>query len=53
MESIIALQGSKTILIVAHRLTTVQHCDKIFRIQHGKLVEEGTPKEIFETINKN
>jgi ABC-type multidrug transport system fused ATPase/permease subunit len=53
MESIIALQGSKTILIVAHRLTTVQHCDKIFRIQHGKLVEAGTPKEIFETINKN
>lgn len=53
MESIIALQGSKTILIVAHRLTTVQHCDKIFRIQHGKLVEEGTPKEIFETMNKN
>ena len=47
MESIVALQGSKTILIVAHRLTTVQHCDKIFRIQHGKLVESGTPKEIF------
>jgi ABC-type multidrug transport system fused ATPase/permease subunit len=52
MESIIALQGSKTILIVAHRLTTVQHCDKIFRIQHGKLVEAGTPNEIFEKLNK-
>jgi ABC-type multidrug transport system fused ATPase/permease subunit len=49
MDSIIALQGSKTILIVAHRLTTVQHCDKIFRIHQGKLVESGTPKEIFES----
>jgi ABC-type multidrug transport system fused ATPase/permease subunit len=48
MESIIALQGSKTILIVAHRLTTVQHCDKIFRFEQGILVEEGSAKEVLE-----
>lgn len=48
MQSIIALHGSKTILIVAHRLTTVQHCDKIFRFELGKLVEEGSPQEVLE-----
>lgn len=48
MEAIVALQGSKTIVIVAHRLTTVKHCDRIFRFEQGKLVEEGTPSEVLE-----
>jgi len=43
MEAIQALQGSKTILIVAHRLSTVEHCDRIYRLKNGKIEAEGPP----------
>ena len=38
MESIEMLQGIKTLIIVAHRLTTVKKCDKIYEIVDGKAV---------------
>lgn len=39
MESINALQGHKTLIIIAHRLTTIRNCDKIYEIVGGKAVE--------------
>ena len=36
MEAIENLQGTKTLIIIAHRLTTIQHCDTIYRIEEGK-----------------
>ena len=36
MESIHALQGYKTIIIIAHRLTTIKDCDEIYEISDGK-----------------
>jgi ABC-type multidrug transport system fused ATPase/permease subunit len=41
MEAVGALHGVKTILIVAHRLTTIRQCDQVFRFERGRLVEEG------------
>lgn len=41
MQAVAALQGNKTILIVAHRLSTVKHCNRLFRLEHGRVVEEG------------
>ena len=38
MESIEALQGFKTLIIVAHRLTTIRKCDKIYEIKEGKAI---------------
>ncbi len=35
MESIEHLQGQKTFIIIAHRLTTIKNCDKIYRIEGG------------------
>ena len=37
MEAITALHGTKTILIVAHRLSTVEHCDRLYRLNFGRL----------------
>jgi ATP-binding cassette, subfamily B, bacterial PglK len=50
MGSVAALHGSKTIVIIAHRLTTVQHCDRLYRLQEGKIVEEGTPETMLSKV---
>lgn len=40
MQAIDSLQGKKTLIIVAHRLTTIRNCDKIFEIIEGKAIEK-------------
>lgn len=39
MEAIDSLQGNKTLIIVAHRLTTIRNCDVVYEIADGKAVE--------------
>jgi ABC-type multidrug transport system fused ATPase/permease subunit len=48
MQAITALKGNKTILIVAHRLSTVKNCDQLYQLEHGKLVAYGTAMEILK-----
>jgi len=43
MQAVRALQGTKTIIIIAHRLSTVAHCNRLYRLQRGRVVEEGAP----------
>ena len=38
----------KTSLVIAHRLATVQRADKIIVLDKGKIVEQGTNKELLE-----
>lgn len=49
MDAVYALHGQKTILIVAHRLTTVERCDLIVRLEHGEVVEVGPPRKVLST----
>ena len=35
-----------TLLIVAHRLSTVQHADNIIYLSHGEIKEQGTHREL-------
>jgi ATP-binding cassette subfamily C protein len=46
MESLTNLSGAKTILIIAHRLTTVRKCDTILFFKNGKLVSAGPYDEL-------
>ncbi len=45
-KSIDALSGELTIIVIAHRFTTVQNADYIYMLEDGKIVEEGT----FDTL---
>jgi ATP-binding cassette, subfamily B, bacterial PglK len=49
MEAISGLHHEKTIIIIAHRLTTLKTCDTILFIDNGKLIEQGT----YEYLNNN
>ena len=40
MESINSLHGRKTLVIIAHRLQTIEKCDLVYRVENGKAVAE-------------
>ncbi len=42
MRAIQALTAEKTVIMIAHRLKTVEHADQILVIDHGKIVQQGT-----------
>jgi ABC-type multidrug transport system fused ATPase/permease subunit len=42
------MQGEYTILIVAHRLSTIIDCDRIFIVDDGKIIGEGTHEELIK-----
>jgi len=46
IEEIKHLKGQKTLFVIAHRLSTVQHCDRIYRLENGEIVESGTPEQV-------
>ena len=46
MQAVQALQGEKTVIIVAHRLSTVEYCDRLYRLESSRIVDEGTFEEV-------
>jgi ABC-type multidrug transport system fused ATPase/permease subunit len=52
MDAVNKLSNKITIILIAHRLNTVQNCDTIFRIDKGEIVEKGTFDSLFN-YNKN
>ena len=51
METIRRLKGM-TVIIIAHRLTTVEHCDDIVWIQDGKVVKTGPPATVLDEYRR-
>jgi ABC-type multidrug transport system fused ATPase/permease subunit len=41
MDAVRKLHGEKTIIIVAHRMSTVEDCDQLFRLEDGRIVSQG------------
>jgi ABC-type multidrug transport system fused ATPase/permease subunit len=46
MEAVDSLHGVKTLVIVAHRLSTVANCDLIYRLEDGRIAQCGTFAEV-------
>ena len=46
VEEIRHFKGKKTMIVIAHRLTTVQHCDRIYRLENGEITETGSPDQV-------
>jgi ABC-type multidrug transport system fused ATPase/permease subunit len=49
MDAIHNLAHEKTIIVIAHRITTVRECDNIFMLDKGRIVDEGTYEGLLET----
>ena len=45
-DSLEKMRNIGTMLIVAHRLSTIQHADKIILLSHGQIIEEGNHQEL-------
>ena len=50
MESVHYLKRNKTLIVITHRLSTVEKCDKVYFINKGKIIKEGLPQEVLEGI---
>ena len=48
MEAVRDLGRRKTVVMIAHRLSTVRHCDCIYMLERGQLVAQGTYDELLE-----
>jgi HlyD family secretion protein len=49
MQAVHKFSGEKTIIMIAHRLKTIEKCDQIFFIDNGAVADQGTFQELIET----
>ena len=51
VKEIQQFKGKKTIVVIAHRLTTLKYCDRIYKLDNGRIVDVGSYEKIVEGVN--
>ena len=46
MDAINTLQGTRTIILIAHRLPTLKDCETIFLLEKGRIIDSGSYEEL-------
>ena len=46
MKEIFKIKGKVTLIIIAHRMSTVRYCDRIYKIRNGKIDKYGKFEDI-------
>jgi ABC-type multidrug transport system fused ATPase/permease subunit len=46
INEIVKIKGKVTIIIIAHRMSTIKHCDRIYKVDNGKITASGKYSEI-------
>lgn len=46
VEAINAMHGQVTLIVIAHRVSTLQLCDHMIRVEQGQIVDSGPPAEV-------
>src|SRR5699024_4879676 len=44
-----SLRGEHTLIMIAHRLTTVKNCDKLYFMEEGQIIQEGSYYELVDS----
>ena len=52
IDAIEQLKGERTIIMIAHRLTTVMNCDRLYLLEDGKIIGHGTYNELIGSSEK-
>ncbi|CAM8394652.1 MdlB ABC-type multidrug transport system, ATPase and permease components [Candidatus Methylopumilus universalis] len=47
MQTINCLKSKKTIIVIAHKLSTISNCDFVYKIEKGKIVQQAIPSGIY------
>ena len=47
-EAISNATKGKTVVVIAHRMRTIENADKVIVLDKGKIVEEGNPRDLIE-----
>jgi ABC-type multidrug transport system fused ATPase/permease subunit len=47
MDTVLSLKGSRTIVAIAHRTTTLAACDRIIHFSNGKVLADGVPGVVY------
>jgi len=49
METVARMQGAVTMIIIAHRLSTLRVCDDLIQMREGRIVAQGSYEELIHT----
>ena len=52
MEALESMSGHKTMIMIAHRLSTVKNCDRLYLMQQGQIICSGTYNELLSNSSK-